>query len=179
MKGDREKYLDAGMSDYLSKPINPTNLFSMLAKWAAKIQSDDHHTIDQVEANIGEHPIFDKEVLAELIEAVGDDVADKLVAIGIADMHDRIARMVALRQQSDIKAIQELAHDVKSAAGSLGAMRLYNLTSKLDMSCRENRVDDALAMLDEIESVAEGAFFVMQAHLDGQLTGATNYVVNE
>ena len=33
MVGDREKCLDAGMDDYISKPINPDKLCSVLQKW--------------------------------------------------------------------------------------------------------------------------------------------------
>jgi two-component system sensor histidine kinase EvgS len=33
MKGDKEKCLDAGMNDYLSKPIKPTELFTALETW--------------------------------------------------------------------------------------------------------------------------------------------------
>ena len=33
MQGDKEKCLDAGMDDYLSKPINPKKISSMLSKW--------------------------------------------------------------------------------------------------------------------------------------------------
>ncbi len=47
MKGDREAYLEAGMSDYLAKPIKPTQLKSMLAKWAAKIHSGNRHPDDE------------------------------------------------------------------------------------------------------------------------------------
>jgi signal transduction histidine kinase/CheY-like chemotaxis protein len=33
MKGDREKYIDAGMDDYISKPFKQENLFNILSKW--------------------------------------------------------------------------------------------------------------------------------------------------
>ncbi len=36
MKGDREKCLDAGMDDYISKPIKPDDLLSVVEKWALK-----------------------------------------------------------------------------------------------------------------------------------------------
>lgn len=36
MSGDKEKYLDAGMDDYLSKPISPAKLQDMVQKWLAK-----------------------------------------------------------------------------------------------------------------------------------------------
>ncbi len=36
MKGDREKCIEAGANEYLSKPIDPDRLFSMLRVWLSK-----------------------------------------------------------------------------------------------------------------------------------------------
>ena len=40
MKGDREKCIDAGMDDYLSKPINPQELLGMITKWSSEQKSE-------------------------------------------------------------------------------------------------------------------------------------------
>ena len=37
MQGDRERCLEAGMDDYLTKPIKPTDLANMLERWLIKI----------------------------------------------------------------------------------------------------------------------------------------------
>ncbi len=40
MKGDPEKYLSAGMTDYVSKPINPQNLFATIARSTGEESAD-------------------------------------------------------------------------------------------------------------------------------------------
>ncbi len=41
MKGDREKCLDAGMDDYISKPVDPSALVDMIEKWLLKNSSSE------------------------------------------------------------------------------------------------------------------------------------------
>ncbi|MCK5070120.1 MAG: response regulator, partial [Desulfocapsa sp.] len=36
LQGDRERFLQAGMDDYIAKPVNKTELFAILAKWMSK-----------------------------------------------------------------------------------------------------------------------------------------------
>jgi two-component system, sensor histidine kinase and response regulator len=37
MIGDQKKCIETGMDDYLSKPINPQELFDKIAKWTTKM----------------------------------------------------------------------------------------------------------------------------------------------
>ena len=37
LKGDRERCIEAGMDDYLSKPIEPEKLYMVLEKWRPKV----------------------------------------------------------------------------------------------------------------------------------------------
>jgi CheY-like chemotaxis protein len=39
MQGDKEKCLDAGMDDYISKPIKLEELVNVLEKWAQQLNS--------------------------------------------------------------------------------------------------------------------------------------------
>jgi two-component system, sensor histidine kinase and response regulator len=39
MTGDRERCLDAGMDDYIAKPINANELFARLEMWTAAVQA--------------------------------------------------------------------------------------------------------------------------------------------
>ena len=38
MEGDREKYLASGMDDYLSKPINMSDLSVLLQRWLSHLK---------------------------------------------------------------------------------------------------------------------------------------------
>ncbi len=48
MKGDRERYLEAGMTDYVSKPINPRNLFATMARCSGQAPTDIPHQTEVV-----------------------------------------------------------------------------------------------------------------------------------
>ena len=42
MKGDREKCLESGMSDYIAKPVNIEQLLSLMRVWLSQIISDNY-----------------------------------------------------------------------------------------------------------------------------------------
>jgi len=51
MQGDREKCLDAGMDDYISKPVNATKLKEVIDKWGPRITVVDEEIPDRQAAN--------------------------------------------------------------------------------------------------------------------------------
>jgi len=50
MEGDRQKFLDSGMDDYLSKPVNRKELLKMTSKWLKSTQTTGSHHQEQARA---------------------------------------------------------------------------------------------------------------------------------
>ena len=173
MKGDREAYLDAGMSDYLSKPIRPVELKSMVAKWAARIGSGDRHPDDQdsrADNPANEFPILDEAILGELQDTVGPDVLAKLVSEGIANLRDRIPRLSERCETSDFGAMKAIAHNLTSTSGGFGLTRLQHFAQSLQVACLEERGEDARQLVTEIGSIAHESFIALNAKCDSLST---------
>jgi len=80
MKGDRETYMEAGMTDYVSKPINPEKLFAAIARCSG------HEPIDVP------HGTGVASLAAHDVAGAGDDAADD--AGGLGDLIDDLDTLI-------------------------------------------------------------------------------------
>lgn len=133
MVGDREKCLDAGMDDYISKPINPDKLCSVLQKWLTEQ--------DIVMVDSGELPIErGEETPAVDIEHLN------LFTDGNAEEEARITELfIELNEQTidtlkddsiikDDEAWKYATHKLKGSAANLGAFKLSKICEQAEMN---------------------------------------------
>ena len=126
MVGEREKCIEAGMDDYLSKPIDQDNLYAILLKWIKPGKRDI--------SSIREKPVGNKEDIALLHDLPGIDIADGLRRVGgnrklfikllvdFANKYGSVTEEIrSLIKVGDLPAAERVAHTVKGTAGNLSA----------------------------------------------------------
>ncbi|MFV2068231.1 MAG: response regulator, partial [Pirellulales bacterium] len=151
LKGDRELCLEAGMDDYVSKPIRVGQLVDamegvLLGSPVARTPHRDEETAASVEE---ESPI-DWDAAWRTVDGDGDLLLDVIHAF--LDESPRL--MTTLRQavaDRDAYAVRIAAHTLKSALRSLGALDASEHASRLEAMGREEEfegVEEALVTLE-------------------------------
>ena len=150
MVGDREKVLAAGMNDHIAKPINVAEMFATLARWVPP---------DVAAASSGFPGI---ESAAGLAGVMGDE---QLYRRLLGMFRDReagfAARFGAARAAHDMPTATRLAHDLKSASGTLGATAVREAAEVLEHACSNGAGSadiDALlaAVVEHLDPVIAG-----------------------
>ena len=160
MEGDRQRCLDIGMDDYMSKPMGPEALSAVLARWARTpgVTAGARPTEEE-----GEGPI-DRTVLASLrrIDPTGDLLVEVIDAfLGLAPGKLQALRAAAAR--GDAKRIEREAHSFLGSCTNLGARRMAALCARLEHEGRLGVADGALAVVASLESDLVGVRAALEA----------------
>ena len=127
MHGEARRCLDAGMSDYLSKPLRLQELGPMLAKW---LPMSEHEAFEfeashepEVHAQHDDLQVWHPGTLREL---VGDDtdIHKRLLAKFLVNAKQQVAVIRQSAAEGNTTTVAGVAHTLKSAARSVGALRL-------------------------------------------------------
>ena len=165
---DRRECLEAGMNDFVAKPVDPELLYATLLRWLPAAAPE------RTGLSIGSS-IVEMEATLErrLVEIPGLDVARGLASLrGNTAAYFRLLDMLAEQHQGDSKCLTQylaegnldelgrLAHTLKGSGGVLGATRVQELAEGLSQAIRREAGMDEIsplcaALADELTALID------------------------
>jgi CheY-like chemotaxis protein/HPt (histidine-containing phosphotransfer) domain-containing protein len=153
MTGDREKCIAAGMDDYVSKPIKPEALFSVINKVARTSQSEEAH--QQTQPSQGSKTFSPKTFdLSNAMETVlgSKDLFREIAGMFLENCSDYIARINIGISGNDAGILEREAHSLKGAIGNFSAREAYEAADRLEKLGKEGEMSAAAEELPNLES---------------------------
>ncbi|MBF0191245.1 MAG: PAS domain S-box protein [Magnetococcales bacterium] len=137
MKGDRERCLNAGMDDYLSKPVSPEILLQKLQYWIPKsIGTPPPVEIMQLRQLFGN----DDEMIRELLYHFQPSAKELL---------DKLAEMI---QKEDGERVLEAALELKEACSNMGVSAMAQLARVMEQASSHREWNEAKRTLERLET---------------------------
>ncbi|SMF46969.1 PAS domain S-box-containing protein [Alteromonadaceae bacterium Bs31] len=150
MKGDRDKCMAAGMSDYIAKPIDPDLLESKVNEWLGAAgaepeaaQSPKKHEHVSVKE---ETSAWDKAALIKSLKG-REDRARILLKSFSTRMPSVLEEFSKAVKAADMESVGFVAHSMKGSAGQIGGKTLQGISTELEKAAAMGTVAEDLCGL--------------------------------
>jgi HPt (histidine-containing phosphotransfer) domain-containing protein len=183
MQGDREKCLEAGMNDYVSKPISPGAVAEALDRWLSTPSaassyggnpaqpnaisqtsevSEDHDRSQRASASPGGNGlVFDRSAFLERM--MGDeDLAQVVMNEFLKDIPKQIEGLRLQIELRDAENAGAQAHKIKGAAANIGGIVMSALACELEKAGKMRDLNMVKTLLPELEREFERLQKVMR-----------------
>ncbi len=161
LKGDREKCLEAGMNDFIAKPVRQKTLFEVLARWVPGIsRSENAETVTNSSAFPKAPPkqpgeiVFDEQDLLERLED-DRDLARIIIAGFLSDTPKQILKLKEMLGKGDAEGTERQAHTIKGAASNVGGEDLRKVANEIEKAGKAGKLDLAAETQPQLDKSFE------------------------
>lgn len=167
MEQDRQDCLDAGMDDYIPKPLDQKALRSTLSSWLASQPEDcppaspSGTALEEIEME--SLPAVDRDAYNALRDMLGDEDFAAVVAAFMESVNAMLDEMGQAEGVGDMTTLERLAHSTKSAAANVGAKTLSELARQTEEQLRKEEPFDIVERIAALQREFERVCIELKA----------------
>jgi len=154
LKGDRERFLSAGMDAYVSKPVDMDVMLGVIGRLMSGRPQDPPPQPGACNVAGATGPLLDREWIAK-VYGNRREVGVKLVRMFLAELPRRLEEMDEALDDADAKALSRHAHSLKGSSGVLGASGVAKAALRLEQAGRNGDLELARRLLHQLHAVCE------------------------
>jgi len=149
---DRNRALQAGMDDFITKPINAKDVAAVLDRWLSVVcPPTEPSAQDSQEVSIHRVSVFNRE---DLLDRLSNDM-DFVLSI-IQTFSEDLPKLYTILQEylekGDLQSGQRQAHTIKGAAANLGAEALKEVAYTMERACADRDSQRAQECMEDLEA---------------------------
>lgn len=173
LKGDREKCLKAGMSDYLTKPLTMDALRDCLQRWlepsgVGGLDSPRNASTETREAAPSpaapdkDSILLDDAVLEQLRLGLGDDI-DDVLQMFLQEWPELLTGLQYHLDQNEREQLRTLAHRLKGSCRNLGATAVAQVAMELELAALTAEAEVLQVAVDQLRQFDRGLVRAVQS----------------
>ncbi|MBV1921189.1 MAG: response regulator, partial [Pseudomonadales bacterium] len=152
LSGDREKYLHAGMNDYLQKPINKNATLRCINKWTQSINNAHPILLERHQKN---DTYVDYATIKRLVNKTSESHAFELITLYISDTHQRLALMGIAQKSLDLSVFSKELEIIFHSSITHGNTALHAQAKKFLDLHKSNKLGSLYLANVEFQQIAE------------------------
>ena len=171
MQGDREKALEAGMDDYVPKPVKPEELEAALERWIPQEEEEEGASRAIAEVEGGSVPPedtkdpLDHTAIGNLLDMGGPELLSELAEMFFDDATSALSALREAATASDARLVERIAHTPKGSSGNMGAQKMSAICAELEDVGASGDLSRAPELLERLEEESGRVRTALEAEL--------------
>ena len=179
-KEEQDKCLNAGMNDFLAKPLRLIGLQNILEKWLVErdSQSASPDPVADDDLQIQDMVHIDKLAMQQLRDSVGE-MTNSIIEAFLEDTPVYLQSLKSALSAGNELQVRDLAHTIKGSAGNFGAQQVMVLSKSLEDAGKKKNLTGMEEVFSKLETAFHAARNILEKELisSGSLTRRENFQI--